>query len=118
MKKESILVSDLLVTLRVDDLKVLLSEVVTNCLKSSTPIAVEVKEKVETVSELISRKKVAEMFGVSTTTVDKWRKFKLLPKGIKQCSRVYFLKSDITELLKNKQQFIQVVNNNLKTGLL
>ena len=118
MKKETILLSDLLVTLKVGDLKTLLYEVLTNCLKNSIPIIQDVKEEKEVVSELISRKSVAEMFGVSTTTIDKWRKFKFLPKGIKQCSRVYFLKVEITELLKSKQRFIQEVSKNLKSGVL
>jgi len=110
---------ELLVTLRVGELKNLLSEVVINCLKKSVPEQLEVKGKVEeSVPELVSRKKVAEMFNVSTTTIDKWRKFKLLPKGIKQCSRVYFLKSEIVELLKKKQEFVQAVSANLKTGRL
>ena len=114
LKKE-----DLLVTLKVGELKCLISEVVTNCLKSTPKEELEVKGKVEeSVPELVSRKKVAEMFNVSTTTIDKWRKFKLLPKGIKQCSRVYFLKSEIVELLKKKQEFVQVVSANLKTGTL
>lgn len=111
--------NQLLVTLRVGDLKHLISEVVTNCLKKDAPEELKVKEKPdEPVTELISRVKVAEMFGVSTTTIDKWRKFKFLPKGIKQCSRVYFLKAEIIELLKSKQRFIQVVSNNLKSGRL
>ncbi len=111
--------NDLLVTLKVGDLIQLISEVVTNCLKRITPVELEAKEKPdEPVTELISRKKVAEMFGVSTTTIDKWRKFKFLPKGIKQCSRVYFLKVEIIELLKSKQRFIQEVSKNLKSGVL
>ena len=114
LKKE-----DLLVTLKVGELKCLISEVVTNCLNSTPKKELEVKGKIEeSVPELVSRKKVAEMFDVSTTTIDKWRKFKLLPKGIKQCSRVYFLKSEIVELLKKKQEFVQVVSANLKTGTL
>ena len=111
--------NDLLVTLKVGDLKHLISEVVTNCLKRITQGELEAKDKPdEPVTELISRKKVAEMFGVSTTTIDKWRKFKFLPKGIKQCSRVYFLKVEIIELLKSKQRFIQEVSKNLKSGLI
>ena len=110
---------DLLVTLKVGDLIQLISEEVTNCLKRMAPMELESREKPdEPVTELISRKKVAEMFGVSTTTIDKWRKFKFLPKGIKQCSRVYFLKVEIIELLKSKQRFIQEVSKNLKSGLI
>ena len=111
---------NLLVTLSVGELRYLISEEVTNCLKT-TPKEKELESKEkpgEPVTELISRKKVAQMFGVSTTTIDKWRKFKLLPKGIKQCSRVYFIKSEIIELLKKKQEFVQVVKANLKTGKL
>jgi hypothetical protein len=110
---------DLLVTLKVGDLIQLISQEVTNCLKRTTPVELKLREKPdEPLTELISRKKVAEMFGVSTTTIDKWRKFKFLPKGIKQCSRVYFLKTEIIELLKSKQRFIQEVSKNLKSGLL
>lgn len=111
--------NDLLVTLKVGDFIQLISEEVTNYLKRMTPMELEPREKLdEPVTELISRKKVAEMFGVSTTTIDKWRKFKFLPKGIKQCSRVYFLKVEIVELLKSKQRFIQEVSKNLKSGVL
>lgn len=58
-------------------------------------------------TDLISRRKVAELFGVSLTTIDKWRKFRLLPAEIKQGSRVYFPKQALEELLRNKTKFLR-----------
>lgn len=51
---------------------------------------------------LISRLEVAKLFGVSKTTIDKWRRCKILPPIIKVSSRVFFEKAQIMELLHRK----------------
>ena len=53
---------------------------------------------------LISRLQVAALFGVSKTTIDKWRRFRILPPEVKIASRVYFYKEQIIELVKQRQR--------------
>ncbi len=61
----------------------------------------------KTSTDLISRLKVAELFGVSLTTIDKWRKCRILPAEIKIGSRVYFSEKALEELLRNKTKFLR-----------
>ncbi|MDG1056509.1 MAG: helix-turn-helix domain-containing protein [Flavobacteriaceae bacterium] len=53
-------------------------------------------------TELLTRKEVAELFGISLVTLDKWRRFDLLPRSTKQGGRIYFLKEEIENYIKNK----------------
>jgi predicted DNA-binding transcriptional regulator AlpA len=89
--------SKLLVTLCVEELKELIYE----CLKDVIPNR-QNSERTEQDAELISRFDACKLFGVSKTTIDKWRKYKLLPKEVKIASRVYFNKQELLELINKK----------------
>jgi predicted DNA-binding transcriptional regulator AlpA len=88
----------LLVTLCVDELKELINE----CLSSTLGITNSKTANKDNNTELISRFDACRMFGVSRTTIDKWRKYKLLPREIKIASRVYFNKQELIELINKK----------------
>lgn len=88
-----------LISLTTNDLRNIISEVLEEKLFR---IKSETKEAQKEAS-LISRLEVAKLFGVSTTTIDKWRRHKILPPAIKISSRVYFKKEEIT-LLYNRRQ--------------
>ena len=90
--------NDLLVTLTTTELRTLIGEVLDEKLKPvDTQKVNETKEDV-----LFSRLYVAKLFGVSVTTIDKWRNFNILPPSIKIASRVYFNKSKILAMLKSE----------------
>jgi predicted DNA-binding transcriptional regulator AlpA len=90
----------LLVTLTTNDLRNLISEVLEEKLFR---LSSESKETQKEVS-LISRLDVAKHFGVSKTTIDKWRRCKILPPAIKISSRVFFNKDQILEFVKRRQK--------------
>ena len=90
----------LLVTLTTNDLRNLISEVLEEKLFR---LSSESKETQKEVS-LISRLDVAKLFGVSKTTVDKWRRWKILPPSIKMSSRIFFNREQIIEVVKRRQK--------------
>jgi predicted DNA-binding transcriptional regulator AlpA len=61
-------------------------------------------------SNVISRLEVAKLFGVSKTTIDKWRRSKILPPIVKIASRVYFRRDQIIDLLQRKQRILDSFN--------
>jgi|688.fasta_scaffold1596067_2 hypothetical protein len=63
-------------------------------------------ENKETQSEvnLISRHEVAKIYKVSSTTIEKWRKFNNLPPIEKIASRVYFKRNEIMQLMHLRQR--------------
>ncbi len=89
----------MIVTLTTNDLRNLISEVIEEKLLK---IASETKEAKKEAS-LISRLAVAKLFGVSKTTIDKWRRHKILPPAIKISSRVYFNKDEITLMFNRRK---------------
>lgn len=89
----------MIVTLTTNDLRNIISEVLDEKLFRITSETKEAQKE----ASLISRLEVAKLFGVSTTTIDKWRRHKILPPAIKISSRVYFKKEEIT-LLYNRRQ--------------
>jgi predicted DNA-binding transcriptional regulator AlpA len=91
--------NDLLVTLTTTELRTLIGEVLDEKLKP-VPSLPEVSNG----TPLISRIEVARLFGVSKTTIDKWRRHHVLPPIIKIASRVYFYKDQIQENLKKRQR--------------
>jgi hypothetical protein len=96
MKKKN----QLVVTLNIFQLRSIIAEVFDEKIGKITK---KTKEKQENIS-LISRLQAGKMFQVSTTTIDKWRKFKVLPPEIKVASRVFFDRDQIFEALKRKQK--------------
>ena len=89
----------LLITMNASDLRNLIEEVLEEKLKP-VPSLPEVSNG----TPLISRIEVARLFGVSKTTIDKWRRHHVLPPIIKIASRVYFYKDQIQEYLKKRQR--------------
>jgi len=90
----------LLVTLTVEELKELINECLSSALGTSS---VKTSNKTDN-TELISRFDACRMFGVSRTIIDKWRKYKLLPREIKIASRVYFNKQELIEFINKERR--------------
>ena len=69
-------------------------------------------EKNETQSEvsLISRHEFAKLLKVSTATIDKWRRFNILPPIVKMASRVYFKRHEIMQLMHLRQRQCETNN--------
>lgn len=95
----------LIVTLNVSELKNLISEVLSSKLHLIKEVGSSLNKSKTT--ELITRKEVAKIFGVSLVSVDKWRKHGILPKTIKQSGRTYFLRKEIDEFICNKSNPIK-----------
>ncbi len=93
-------VNKLIVTLNTFELRSIIAEVLE---EKFSRIVTKKDEKREGVS-LISRLEVAKLFGVSKTTIDKWRRCKILPPAIKMSSRIFFNKDQIIEVLNRKQK--------------
>jgi len=98
---------NLLVTLTTSDLRSLIADVLDEKLK---PVMTQENSKADP-SALYSRLEVADVFGVTTTTIDKWRRFKILPPEVKIASRVYFYKEQIVECIKRRQRNPQQFRN-------
>ena len=96
----------LLVTLTTTELRTLIGEVLDEKLKP-VPSLPETSNG----TPLISRIEVARLFGVSKTTIDKWRRHHVLPPVIKISSRVYFDRDQIQEGLKKRQRQPNLFNN-------
>lgn len=90
----------LLVTLTTTELRSLIAEVVGDQLAQAVHTPTDSTES----PTLLSRLQVAALFGVSKTTIDKWRRFRILPPEVKIASRVYFYKEQIMELVKQRQR--------------
>jgi predicted DNA-binding transcriptional regulator AlpA len=90
----------LIVTLNIFELRGIIADVLE---EKFSRIDTKNSEKGEDVS-LISRLEVAKLFGVSKTTIDKWRRCKILPPTIKMSSRIFFNRNQIIEILNRKQK--------------
>ena len=90
----------LIVTLSVSELKLLISEVIDAKLLSMHE-AQTALPKVE-LPKFMTRREVADLFGVSLVSVDKWKKHGILPTPIKQSGRTYFLRKDIEKMIEDK----------------
>jgi predicted DNA-binding transcriptional regulator AlpA len=99
--------AELLVTLTRHEFRELISDVIHQ--KMSTYKSLD--EGDDPSRSLISRLEVAKLFGVSKTTIDKWRRSKILPPIIKIASRVYFQKDQILELLVKRQRQPELFTN-------
>ncbi len=91
---------NLLVTLTTSELRRLIADVLDEKL---TPVMPQANVQTDPAA-LYSRLEVAKRFGVSTTTIDKWRRYHILPPHVKIASRVYFYKDQIVELVKRRQR--------------
>ncbi len=80
----------LLVTLTTTELRSLIAEVVGDQLSQVVHTPTDSTES----PTLLSRLQVAALFGVSKTTIDKWRRFRILPPEVKIASRVFLQGTD------------------------
>lgn len=86
----------LIVTLTISDLK----EIIDDVIQKKIDI---VKFNTESdLPKLINREQVARYFDISLVTLAKWVKNRVLPRPLKQNSRVYFRKQDILNIVKPK----------------
>jgi predicted DNA-binding transcriptional regulator AlpA len=95
MKKD-----DLVVTLNIQEFRHMMAELIDERLAKAAPVQKPNKEN----TELISRLDVCNIFGVSKTTLDKWRRYGVLPTEVKIASRVYFKRDQIEELIRSQQR--------------
>ena len=97
MKKEE----RLIVTLNILELKEIIRETMTELLVEKNKSSNNEDSKKEIL--LLTRKEVAEIFQVSTVSLDKWRSAGLLPDSIKMAGRVYYLKSEIDQMIFDRK---------------
>lgn len=93
-----------IVTLTVQELQDALIPVVVEELKQTlrAPTRNE-KEEEDITKTLITRKQLAKMFGVSTVSLDKWKRAGLLPKPVKMAGRVYYIRKEIMEMITKRK---------------
>lgn len=60
------------------------------------------KREIALSRELLTRKDVADLFGITLPTLEKWKSTEILPAPIKRGGRVYYLRSQIERAL-NKE---------------
>ncbi len=85
-------------TLPVEEIKALLASTIREELK-----ALEISKQ-DNDEKLLTRKEVAERFGITLTTLNTWCKEKRIEfKKVK--SRVYFLNSDVQAALETKKKY-------------
>lgn len=91
-----------IVTLTVNELQLAISNIV----------KVEIERQLETKFiqnnsdppiNLLTRMEVAEIFKISTVSLDKWKRAGILPKSIKMAGRVYYLKNEILEIINKRK---------------
>jgi predicted DNA-binding transcriptional regulator AlpA len=97
---------NLLVTMTTSELRSLIAEVLDEKLQPQK----EQDSKPNDSRPLYSRLEVAALFGVSRTTIDKWRRHRILPPALKIASRVYFYKDQIAEFLKRRERNPELFN--------
>jgi|TARA_B110000908_G_C10251237_1_gene452181 hypothetical protein len=100
----------LIVTLNVSELKDLIAETIDSRLRK----LIEVKSTLPKVElpNFLTRQEVANLFRVSLVSIDKWRRFGLLPPTFKQSGRTYFLKDKIEKFIEDKVAMSNLKNYN------
>jgi predicted DNA-binding transcriptional regulator AlpA len=105
---ESISKNEFLFTLTISEFRSMIEEIIDDRLQQN----IVIESKPEPSKPLYSRLEVAALFGVSRTTIDKWRRYRILPPAIKIASRVYFKKEQITDFLalreRNPERFMNI----------
>jgi predicted DNA-binding transcriptional regulator AlpA len=92
--------SDLMVTLTISEFRTLVIEII----EAKLSVFDDGINKPKDATLLYNRLEVAELFGVSSTTIDKWRRCRILPPSIKIASRVYFYQHQIQEFIKQRER--------------
>lgn len=64
----------------------------------------EKNEEEDLTDYLIPRQDLAKMFGISTVSLDKWKRAGLLPKPVKMAGRVYYIRKEIMELIEKRKK--------------
>jgi hypothetical protein len=90
----------LIVTLNVSELKDIIAETI-EAKMGTIRLVPPIKSNIE-LPKFMKRQEVANFFRVSLVTIDKWRRYGLLPKTIKQSGRTYFLRKDVEKLVEDK----------------
>ena len=105
MKNETMNVDDqLIVTLKVFELRSIIKATIKETLGEYITQQNDHQKEKASETILIPRKTVAKLFSISTVSLDKWQRNGLLPNPIKQGSRVYYLKSEIDELIIKRKR--------------
>jgi hypothetical protein len=97
--------NQLIVTLKVDDLKLIINESVSSAI-SKLP-----QPKEEEI--LLRRKEVASLFSVTLATINQWMKTSKIPYH-RINSRIYFKKKEVLEALQAKIKFKKIGGKNGK----
>ena len=90
----------LIITMHISELKILIENIIDQKIQKIT--ASEIVKSVNDLPKFMTRQEVADLFGVSLVSVDKWKKHGILPTPIKQSGRTYFLRMDIDKMIKDK----------------
>lgn len=100
-----------IVTLKVHELQEAIQEAVRVEVRTQIKLILEeAKREDKLTGKLIPRKEVAKLFNISLVSLDKWRRKGLLPKPVKQGSRVYYKKDEIMELINNRGNNSKIYN--------
>lgn len=91
-----------IVTLTVSELQNAILDSLRLELSKLVPPTKPVEEKEDEI--LLTRFEVAKIFKISTVSLDKWKKAKLLPEPVKIAGKVYYLKNEIVNLIKKHQR--------------
>ena len=89
--------------IKVEELKSLFKSLITETINEQLTLILKNK-KDDSQQELITRKEVADYFGVSFVTLRAWEKANIIPKPIRKGSRVYWRKSDIMNNINKKEK--------------
>ena len=92
--------NQLIVTLKVDELKNIINESVSNAISQIPPVKNEDEP-------LLKRKDVAKLFSVSLVTITDWMKHGRLPFH-RINSRVFFKRSEVLEALNKKIKYKRI----------
>lgn len=93
-----------IVTLTVNEMKQAVQTAVRKELDKLATSAKSNTKEGESNPILLTRMEVADLFKISTVSLDKWKRAGILPKPIKMAGRVYYLKEEILQLIKKRQK--------------
>lgn len=84
-----------------EELKTLFKESVSETIQEQLSLLLKNKETTDE-QELLTRKQVVDIYGISFVTLRDWEKQGILPKPIRKGARVYWRKADIKNDLSKK----------------
>lgn len=92
-----------IVTLTVSELQMAIKKVVRREIENLRDDIQDDSAEAESKQALLTRMEVAKLFRVSTVSLDKWRRAGILPKPIKMANKIYFIKEEISQLIKKRK---------------